>query len=102
MSAAHPVERSQELHVTLTGPVEIRGVVLPAGQYVFRQTGDHIVGVFNEEQKGPLTAFAIVMANADSVTEAAQSNAGEDEPVNVIIIPPPAGDDDGPNEAPLR
>src|ERR1700733_13248414 len=64
MPAARADEWNQKTVVTLSGPVEIPGQILPAGTYVFKlassQSSRHIVQVFNKDENHLFGTFLAI------------------------------------------
>ena len=62
----------QQTMVTISGPVEVSGVVLPAGQYIFRladnSAGRNIVEIFNEDQSHLITTIMAIPATRPEPT----------------------------------
>jgi hypothetical protein len=78
LAAAPQDERNKETFVTLTAPVEIEGVVLQAGSYLFK--------LVTEDPQ----------LEADDVDDSVvESDEAEDSPGEVVVVPTPASDDDG-------
>jgi hypothetical protein len=65
-------EWNHETTVTLIGPVEVPGRVLPAGEYVFKladsQTNRNIVQILNEDQSQIITTVLTVPAQRTEPT----------------------------------
>jgi len=65
-------EWNHETTVTLSGPVEVPGRVLPAGEYVFKladsQTDRNIVQIFNEDQTHIIATVLTVPAQRTEPT----------------------------------
>jgi hypothetical protein len=110
LTAAQPDQRDKEAQVTLTAPVEIRGVELPAGNYTFKFVdigSDHqIVQIFAKGQNEPLTSFTAAPADDDSSEEDASADedpaadsdiaadADPDSSLDVVVVPPPGDEEE--------
>src|SRR6266403_1113858 len=77
LPAAQKDDRSKETSVTLTAPVEIQGVVLPAGRYALKLVDDdanrQTIQVFDEGHGEPLAIIPATAADDDGASESAQS-----------------------------
>ncbi len=109
LPAAQPDERNKETLVTLTASVEIQGVVLPAGKYLFKLVDDDANGqtiqVFNEDHRGPLAIIPAAPADDEGVSEQSQSEEDDmtgpdiapdgapDFPFDFVVVPPPDEDE---------
>jgi len=99
LAAAQPDERSKETLVTLTAPVEIQGVVLPAGRYLFKLVDDdsshQTIQSFGGEQSEPLAVFPAVPADDEADDENDPDvESAPDLPSEIVVIPPDDEDDD--------
>jgi hypothetical protein len=67
---AHADERDKKTNVTFNEPVEVPGVVLPAGTYVFKladsESDRHIIQIFSKDQKH---LYATILAISDERLE---------------------------------
>jgi hypothetical protein len=64
---------SKQTVVRFSAPVEAPGVILPAGNYVFRLAGDEsnrdLIEIFKEEEDEPMATLTTIPTSRSSVTE---------------------------------
>jgi hypothetical protein len=99
LAAAQPDEQSKETLVMLTAPVEIQGVVLPAGRYLFKLVDDdsshQTIQIFNGEQSEPVAVFPAVSADdEEGDVDDPDVESAPDLPSEIVVIPPDDDDDD--------
>jgi len=92
---------SKQTVVTFRAPVEAPGVILPAGNYVFRLAGDesnrNLVEIFKEDEDEPMATVSTIPASRSSFTEGAallfeQKPDGRPEMIREFFYP---GETDG-------
>jgi hypothetical protein len=96
VAGASANDGSKQAIVKFSAPVEAPGVILPAGNYVFRLAADesnrNLVEIFTEDDDEPIVTLSTIPASRSSVTEGAalmfeQKPDGRPEAIRQFFYP---------------